>query len=64
MDKYFKLMCIDINIFLNFRIWLKKKKEILVYVMYKKKCFIIMVVYKVMCISLDVRLGGFFLFGV
>lgn len=64
MDKYFKLMRIDINIFLNFRIWLKKKKEISVYVMYKKKCFIIMVVYKVMCISLDVRLDGFFLFGV
>lgn len=64
MDKYFKLMRIDINIFLNFRIWLKKKKEISVYVMYKKKCFIIMVVYKVMCISLDVCLDGFFLFGV
>lgn len=64
MDKYFKLMRIDINIFLNFRIWFKKKKEISVYVMYKKKCFIIMVVYKVMCISLDVRLDGFFLFGV
>lgn len=63
MDKYFKSMRIDTNIFLNFRIWLKKKKEISVHVMHKKKCFIIMAVYKVMCTSLDARSDGFFLFG-
>lgn len=64
MDKYFKSMRIDTNIFLNFRIWLKKKKEISVHVMHKKKCFIIMAVYKVMCTSLDARSDGFFLFGI